>query len=247
MRKLVLIRHGESEWNRLNNFTGWVDVALSERGVEEAREAGKILLTEKYSFDVAFTSLLKRARDTLKLVVETMKIQKLPIIEAWQLNERHYGALQGLNKAGVLKRHGEELFNLWRRSYDVPPPPLDTSSWMFPGNDPIYADVPPEKLPRTESLKDVVARVVPFWEKEIVPEMRSGKCVLIVAHGNSLRALIKHLDCVSDEAITSLNLPYAIPLVYEMDEALHPLKHYYLGDQEKIQKLIEEVAGQGRK
>jgi 2,3-bisphosphoglycerate-dependent phosphoglycerate mutase len=244
MKKLVLIRHGESQWNRENRFTGWYDVGLSEKGVEEAIEAGRTLKQEGYAFDVAFTSTLKRAIKTLWLVLEEMDSMWIPVHCSWRLNERHYGALTGLDKAQTAERHGMEQTQIWRRSFDVRPPELTTDSEYYPGNDPRYADIGREDLPLTECLEDVVARFLPYWQGTIAPAIRQGKRVVIAAHGNSLRALVKHLDGISDEDITGLNIPTGIPLLYELDDELTPVRHCYLGDQEAIRKATQAVAGQ---
>ncbi len=247
MKKMVLLRHGESIWNKENLFTGWTDVGLSDRGVQEAVEAGRTLLREGYTFDVAFTSVLKRAIKTLWIVLEEMDLMWIPVHLSWRLNERHYGALQGLNKAETARKYGIEQTMLWRRSYDVPPPPLAPDDPRHPGRDPRYAGLAPEELPLTECLKDTVARFLPYWERTIVPAVRSGKRVLISAHGNSLRALVKHLDRISDEAIVELNIPTGIPLVYELDEELKPLRSYYLGDEEAVRQAAQKVADQLKK
>ena len=244
MKKLVLIRHGESQWNKENRFTGWHDVGLSEKGVQEAIEAGRTLKKEGYAFDVAFSSTLKRAIKTLWLVLEEMDLMWIPVHGNWRLNERHYGALTGLNKAETAEKHGMEQTQIWRRSYDVPPPELTTDGEYYSGKDPRYANLRREDLPLTECLKDVVARFLPYWHETIAPAIRDGKRVVIAAHGNSLRALVKYLDGVSDEDITGLNIPTGTPLVYELDDDLTPLRHYYLGDQEAIQKAAQAVAGQ---
>ena len=246
MHKLVLLRHGESTWNKENRFAGWTDVDLTPQGVTEAQAAGKLLQAEGYTFDIAFTSVLKRAIRTLWLTLDRMDLMWIPIIRAWRLNERHYGALQGLNKAETAEKHGDEQVLIWRRSYDVPPPALDTSDERHPSSDPRYAALAPDELPLAESLKDTVARFLPYWEQSIAPEIKAGKRVLIAAHGNSLRAVVKYLDQLSDQDIVELNIPTGIPLVYELDDALTPLKHYYLGDQEAIQQAAAQVASQGR-
>jgi 2,3-bisphosphoglycerate-dependent phosphoglycerate mutase len=243
MYKLVLLRHGESGWNRENRFTGWTDVDLSAQGVEEARAAGRLLKAEHCAFDFAYTSLLKRAIRTLNLALEELDQLWLPVHKDWRLNERHYGALQGLNKAETAARHGEAQVLVWRRSYDIPPPALEASDPRYEGKDPRYAGV---TVPKTECLKDTVARVIPYWESVIAPAVRAGKRVLVAAHGNSLRALIKHLDGVSDADIVGLNVPTGVPLVYELDAALRPRKHYYLGDQDEIAKRVAAVAAQGK-
>ncbi len=244
MSKIVLLRHGESVWNKENKFAGWTDVGLSAKGVEEAKESGRILKKDGYVFDVAFTSVLSRAIKTLWLVLEEMDLMWIPIHHSWRLNERHYGALQGLNKAETAEKYGMEQTQIWRRSYDVPPPALTRDDSRWPGNDPRYADLKPEEIPLTECLKDTVARFLPYWHQMIVPAIKSGQRVLIAAHGNSLRALIKYLDKISDEKIVSMNIPTGIPLVYELDENIIPIRNYYLGDPEKVQAAIQAVAGQ---
>ncbi len=246
MKKLVLLRHGESTWNRENRFTGWTDVDLSEHGREEARRAGETLRTEGYEFDVAYTSVLKRAIKTLWLALEEMDRMWIPIHNSWRLNERHYGALQGLDKAETAAKFGEEQVKVWRRSYDTPPPALDPSDPRNPRNDPRYAALSPDELPLTECLKDTVVRFLPYWNGTIAPAVREGQRVLIVAHGNSLRALVKHLDGVSDADIVGLNIPTGIPLVYELGEDLRPIRHYYLGDPELVAAAINAVASQGK-
>jgi 2,3-bisphosphoglycerate-dependent phosphoglycerate mutase len=226
--KLVLLRHGESVWNQENRFTGWTDVDLSLKGVDEAKEAGVILKKNGFTFDMAFTSVLTRAIKTLEIVLGEMKLEQIPVIKSWYLNERHYGALQGLNKAETAKRYGKEQVEIWRRSYATAPPSLTREDSRFPGKDPLYKDVNINDLPLTESLKDTVARFLPYWESSIEPLLRSDRHVLIVAHGNSLRALRKHLDQISDEEIVSIEIPTGVPCVYELDESLKPLKSYYL-------------------
>lgn len=244
MYKLVLLRHGESEWNKLNLFTGWTDVDLTEKGEQEAREAGKLLLQEGFEFDIAFVSVLKRALRTLWLCLEEMDQLWIPWEKSWRLNERHYGALQGLNKAETVKLYGEEQVLLWRRSYDVPPPALTKDDKRFPGNLRMYKDIPENELPLTESLKDTYERFLPYWKVKIAPVIKEGKRVLIVAHGNSLRALVKYLDNLSDDEILNLNIPTGIPLVYELDDSLKSIRHYYLGDEEKVKKATEAVKNQ---
>lgn len=246
MYKLVLVRHGESEWNKLNLFTGWTDVELSPKGVEEAKNGGKLLKEGGFDFDLAFTSYLKRAQHTLAYVLESMGKQDLPVIKAWQLNERHYGALQGLNKSETAEKYGEAQVKVWRRSYDVPPPALEPTDKRAPQNDPLYKDVDKSLLPLTESLKITVARAVPYWENVIKPEVLKGKRVIIAAHGNSLRALVKYFDKMSDEAITEVNIPTAVPLVYEFDDNFNVIKKYYLGDQEALKAKMAAVANQGK-
>lgn len=243
--KLVLLRHGQSTWNLENRFTGWTDVDLTEQGRHEARSAGQLLREGGFGFEVAYTSVLKRAIKTLWLVMEEMGLEWMPVTRAWQLNERHYGALQGLNKAEMAAQYGEAQVKIWRRSYDVPPPPLELSDQRHPRFDPRYTHLPIDVLPCNESLKDTVARMLPYWFSVIAPVVKSGQRVLIAAHGNSLRALVKHLDKISDEAIPELNIPTGIPLVYELDADLRPLKSYYLGDAEAVKKAAEAVAQQG--
>jgi 2,3-bisphosphoglycerate-dependent phosphoglycerate mutase len=246
MHRLVLLRHGESTWNRENRFTGWTDVDLTDTGREEARLAGSLMKAEGYEFDIAYTSVLKRAIRTLWIATDEMDLLWVPVERSWRLNERHYGALQGLNKAETAARHGEAQVKIWRRSYDIPPPPLAPDDERYPANDRRYADLPPELLPVTESLKDTVARFLPYWHETIAPAIRSGKRVLIAAHGNSLRALVKYLDNVPEDQIVELNIPTGIPLVYELDEELAPLKKFYLGDQEAAARKAAAVANQGK-
>ncbi len=246
MNRLVLLRHGESKWNRENRFTGWTDVDLTDKGVEEAKQAGRDLQAAGFGFDVAFTSLQKRAIRTLWLVLDEMDLMWIPVHRSWRLNERHYGALQGLNKAETATKYGDEQVLKWRRSYEEPPPPVDENDPRFPGNDPRYRDLDKGELPRSECLKDTVARVLPYWNEVIAPEIRAGRRVLISAHGNSLRALVKYLDGVSDAAIVGLNIPTGMPLVYELDEKLTPLKSEYLGDPEAVAKAQAAVAAQGK-
>jgi 2,3-bisphosphoglycerate-dependent phosphoglycerate mutase len=243
MYKLVLLRHGESEWNRENRFTGWVDVDLSPKGLEEARAAGRLLRTEGYRFELAFTSVLRRAIRTLWIALDELDQMWLPQEKHWRLNERHYGALQGLNKAEMAAKYGEEQVLAWRRSYDTPPPPLSADDERYEGRDPRYAGI---EVPRSECLKDTVARVLPYWNSTIAPAVRGGKRVLIAAHGNSLRALIKYLDTISDQKIVEVNVPTGIPLVYELDQDLKPLKHYYLGDAEEVARRVAAVSAQGK-
>lgn len=246
MYKVVLLRHGESTWNKENRFTGWTDVDLSEKGLAEAKKAGQVLKNEGYKFDIAFTSVLKRAIRTLWITLDGLDLMWIPVIRNWRLNERHYGALQGLNKAETAEKFGEEQVKIWRRSYDTPPPALEITDDRCPGKDPRYTDLLENELPLTECLKDTVARFVPYWEGTIAPIVKSGKRVLITAHGNSLRALVKYLDQISEKEIIELNIPTGIPLVYELDEELKPIKHYYLGDQEEIKKAAAAVAAQGK-
>lgn len=244
--KLVLLRHGESIWNRENRFTGWTDVDLSEKGVEEARKAGQVLKEKGYIFDVAFTSVLKRAIRTLWIVLDEMDLMWIPVYRSWRLNERHYGALQGLNKAETAAKYSEEQVLTWRRSYDVRPPSLEKTDERYPGNDPIYRGLAKEDIPLTECLKDTVERFLPYWHEVLAPTIKSGKRVIISAHGNSLRALVKYLDHISDEDIVKLNIPTGIPLVYELDSELKPIKNYYLGDPEEVARAMEAVASQGK-
>lgn len=246
MYKVVLLRHGESVWNKENKFTGWTDVDLSEKGVSEAASAGKYLKEAGFDFDIAYTSVLKRAIRTLWLACEQMDLLWLPVIKSWRLNERHYGALQGLNKAETAEKFGNEQVLVWRRSYATPPPALEINDERFPGKDRRYADLTDDELPKTECLKDTVERFLPYWHDEIAPMIKSGKRVLITAHGNSLRALVKYLDNISDDEIVSLNIPTGMPLVYELDEDLKPIKSYYLGDPEEVKKAMEAVANQGK-
>jgi 2,3-bisphosphoglycerate-dependent phosphoglycerate mutase len=244
MKRLVLLRHGESEWNRQNRFTGWTDVPLNEKGIQEATEAGRTLREEGYVFDVAYTSVLTRAIKTLWIVLEEMDLMWIPLRRSWRLNERHYGALQGLNKAETAERHGQEQTLIWRRSYDTPPPALTPDDERHPGKDPRYADLSPEEIPLTECLKDTVERFLPYWHNTIAPDVETGKRVLIAAHGNSLRALVKYLDNISDEEIVGLNIPTGIPQVYELDDDLVPIRHYYLGDPEAVKEATQAVANQ---
>lgn len=246
MYKIVLLRHGESTWNKENRFTGWTDVDLSEKGKEEAKKAGEVLKAEGYTFDIAYTSVLKRAIRTLWIVLDEMDLMWIPVIRNWRLNERHYGALQGLNKAETAKQYGEEQVKIWRRSYDIQPPALEKSDPRYPGHDPRYKELSESELPLTECLKDTVARFVPYWENTIAPMVKSGKKVLVTAHGNSLRALVKYLDNIPGDEIVELNIPTGIPLVYELDEKLKPIKHYYLGNPEEIEKAAAAVAAQGK-
>ena len=244
--KLVLLRHGQSIWNLENLFTGWIDVDLSAQGLEEAKEAGRLLKAEGIPFDIAFTSVLKRAIRTLWLTLDELDMMWLPVERSWRLNERHYGALQGLNKAETAARHGEAQVKIWRRSYDIPPPALTADDPRHPGRDRRYASLTPAELPLTESLKDTVARFLPYWHDAIVPDVKAGKRVLIAAHGNSLRALVKHLDGISDDEIVSLNIPTGIPLVYELNDDLTPIRNYYLGDPEAAKKAAAAVAAQAK-
>ena len=244
MQQLVLIRHGQSLWNKANRFTGWVDVDLTEQGVEEARTAGRLLAEQGFDFDVVHTSLLKRAIRTMWITLETLDRMWLPVHRSWRLNERHYGALQGLNKAETVEQHGEEQVLIWRRSYAIPPPPMDPSDPEWPGNDRRYADVPREELPCSEALSHTVARAMPYWNDVIQPQVAAGKRVLVVAHGNSLRALIKHFDDISDEEIVGLNLPTGVPIVYDIDSDGRPVDRRFLGDQDAIAAAMEAVRNQ---
>jgi 2,3-bisphosphoglycerate-dependent phosphoglycerate mutase len=243
---IVLLRHGESTWNKENRFTGWTDVDLSERGVEEAHLAGQVLREAGFVFDVAYTSVLRRAIRTLWIVLDEMDLMWIPVTASWRLNERHYGALQGLNKAEMAERYGEDQVRAWRRSYATPPPALDPSDERFPGRDRRYADLSDAELPRSESLRDTVTRFLPYWHAEIAPAVRAGHRVLVSAHGNSLRALVKYLDDISDDEIVGLNIPTGVPLVYDLDADLRPLGHRYIGDVDAIAAAIEAVALQGR-
>jgi 2,3-bisphosphoglycerate-dependent phosphoglycerate mutase len=244
--RIVLLRHGESVWNKENRFTGWTDVDLSERGIDEARAAGRLLKAEGYTFDQIHVSVLKRAIRTLWIVQDEMDLMWVPVRHSWRLNERHYGALQGLNKAETAAKFGDAQVLTWRRSYDTPPPPLDKDDPRFPGSDPRYAELSAAELPLTECLKDTVARFLPYWEQAIAPDVRAGKRVLVAAHGNTIRALVKFLDGVSDADIVELNIPTAVPLVYELDDALRPIRHYYLGDAAAIEAKARAVAAQGK-
>ena len=245
MNKLVLLRHGESVWNKENLFTGWTDVDLSEKGREEAMDAGRLMMNEGFAFDVTFTSVLKRAIRTLWNAMDEMDQMWVPVVRDWRLNERHYGALQGLNKAETAEKYGESQMKLWRRSYDVPPPALEEKDSRYPGFDPRYKSLSKSQLPLTECLKDTVARVLPCWHQLIAPRVKAGDQVLITAHGNSLRALVKYLDEISDKDIAALNIPTGVPLVYELDERLKPTRHYYLGDPARVEQAIHAVASQG--
>jgi 2,3-bisphosphoglycerate-dependent phosphoglycerate mutase len=246
MHKLVLLRHGESQWNLENRFTGWTDVDLTDNGRREARAAGELLQREGYAFDIAYTSVLKRAIRTLWIALDAMDLMWLPVVHSWRLNERHYGALQGLDKAETAARFGEEQVLIWRRAYAIAPDPLQPDDPRWAGNDPRYRHLRPEDIPATECLRDTVARVVPFWKDSIAPALSRGRRVLVAAHGNSLRALIKYLDGISDEDIVALNIPTARPLVYELDADLRPLRHYYLGDPAEIERATAAVAAQGK-
>ncbi len=244
MIRLVLLRHGESTWNKENRFTGWTDVDLTEQGVAEAHQAGRLLREGGYTFDLAHTSVLKRAIRTLWIALDEMDLMWIPVSRSWRLNERHYGALQGLNKRDTAEKYGMEQVHIWRRSYDIPPPALAESDERFPGRDPRYANLKPAELPRTESLKMTLERVLPYWHRAIVPGLCSGKRLLIAAHGNSIRALVKYLDAIPDDVITELNIPTGIPLVYELDQDLRSVNHYYLGDREAVARATASVAGQ---
>jgi 2,3-bisphosphoglycerate-dependent phosphoglycerate mutase len=246
MYKVVLLRHGESVWNKENRFTGWTDVDLSEQGRIEARKAGETLRDQGYMFDIAYTSVLKRAIRTLWIAMDEMDLMWIPVVRSWRLNERHYGALQGLNKAETAAKYGDEQVLIWRRSYDTPPGELEKSDERHPSHDPRYKDLSPEELPDTECLKDTVERFVPYWENTIAPMVKSGKRVLIAAHGNSLRALVKYLDNISDDEIVGLNIPTGMPLVYELDDQLKPIQNYYIGDPDAVAKAMEAVAKQGK-
>ena len=246
MFKLVLIRHGQSTWNHENRFTGWTDIDLTDKGKAEAKQAGALIKEAGLSFDIAYTSVLKRAIRTLWIVMDELDLMWIPVERSWRLNERHYGALQGLNKAETAAKFGEAQVKIWRRSYDIPPPPLDKADPRYPANDPRYRALTPAELPLTECLKDTVDRFLPYWLGTIVPVIESGRRVVIAAHGNSLRALVKHLDTVPEEEIVELNIPTGVPLVYELDEQFKPLKHYYLGDPVAIARALDEVASQGK-
>jgi 2,3-bisphosphoglycerate-dependent phosphoglycerate mutase len=246
MHKLVLLRHGESDWNRENRFTGWTDVDLSDKGRAEARAAGEILKAEGYTFDQAYCSVLKRAIRTLWIVLDEMDLMWIPEERSWRLNERHYGALQGLDKAEMAARFGEAQVKIWRRSYDIPPPALERTDERYPGNDPRYRHLSPSEIPLTECLKDTVARFLPYWHGTIAPAVASGERVIVAAHGNSIRALVKYLDQVSDQDIVELNIPTGVPLVYELDADLRPLRHQYLGDQAAVEAAMQAVANQGK-
>ena len=246
MHKLVLVRHGESLWNKENRFTGWYDVDLSEKGREEAKKAGVILKAEGFVFDLAFTSLLKRAIRTLQIVLDEMDLMWIPVQRSWRLNERHYGALQGLNKAETAAKFGDQQVLVWRRSYDIPPPPLDPSDERYPARDPRYKNLSKKELPVTECLKDTVDRFLPYWHEAVAPAIRSGQRVVVAAHGNTIRALVKHLDNVSDRDIVGLNIPTGIPLVYELDKDLKPVRHFYMGDPKEIEAAMHAVASQGK-
>jgi 2,3-bisphosphoglycerate-dependent phosphoglycerate mutase len=244
--KVVLLRHGESTWNMENRFTGWTDVDLSERGVAEAHRSGALLKAQGYVFDLAFTSVLRRAIRTLWITLDEMDLMWIPVQNSWRLNERHYGALQGLNKAETAEKYGDTQVKIWRRSYDIQPPALTKDDPRWPGRDPRYQDLAPQDIPLTECLKDTVARFLPYWHETIAPAVRAGRQVIVAAHGNSLRALVKYLDNISDDDIVELNIPTGVPLVYELDAQLKPISHHYLGDPEEIRKAQEAVAKQGK-
>lgn len=246
MTKLVLIRHGQSTWNKENRFTGWTDVDLTEQGKAEAKQAGELIKDRGLSFDIAYTSVLKRAIRTLWIVLDELDLMWIPIKHSWRLNERHYGALQGLNKAETAAKFGEAQVKIWRRSYDIPPPPLEPTDPRYPGSDPRYRNLKDAEIPLRECLKDTVDRFLPYWQEKIVPSIQAGNQVLIAAHGNSLRALVKHLDDVSEEEIVELNIPTGVPLIYELDKNLKPIKHYFLGDPREIARAMDEVARQGK-
>jgi 2,3-bisphosphoglycerate-dependent phosphoglycerate mutase len=247
VKKVVLLRHGESVWNKENLFTGWTDVGLSEKGVQEALDGGRVLRSEGYVFDVAFTSVLKRAIKTLWIALEEMDLMWIPVYNSWRLNERHYGALQGLNKIAMVERFGAEQVQLWRRSYDIRPPALESGDERSPAKDPRYSSLDEKDIPLAECLKDTVARVLPYWHETIVPAIKSGQRVIVAAHGNSLRAMVKYLDNVPESEIVSLNIPTGIPLVYEFNDDMTPIRHYYLGDQEAVNRAVQAVANQTKK
>lgn len=247
MKKLVLLRHGESVWNKENRFTGWTDVDLTEKGRQEALEGARAMKEAGLEFDVAYTSVLKRAIRTLWIALDEMDLMWIPVHRSWRLNERHYGALQGLDKAETAAKFGEDQVKIWRRSYDIPPPSLEKSDPRYPGNDPRYSGIPEQELPLAECLKDTVNRFIPYWHEVIAPDVMSGRRVIIAAHGNSLRALVKYLDNISDKDILELNIPTGMPLVYELEDNLKPIRSYYLGDPEKVRKAMEAVANQGKK
>ena len=246
MYKVVLLRHGESEWNLSNRFTGWTDVDLTDTGIAQAKSAGQVLKENGFEFDIAYTSVLKRALRTLWIALDEMDLLWIPFVKSWRLNERHYGALQGLNKSETAAEHGEEKVLIWRRAYDIAPPELEKTDERFPGLDPRYSDLDEKDTPTTECLKDTVERFLPIWHEDIAPSIKEGKSVIIAAHGNSLRALVKYLDKLSEEDIIKLNIPTGMPLVYELDENLEPIKHYYLGDADAVKKAMDAVANQGK-
>jgi 2,3-bisphosphoglycerate-dependent phosphoglycerate mutase len=247
MMKVVLLRHGESDWNKQNRFTGWTDVDLSEKGIAEAKEGARVLKEQGYTFDIAYTSVLKRAIRTLWIVMDDMDLMWIPVYRSWRLNERHYGALQGLNKAETAEKFGEAQVKVWRRSYDIRPPELEKTDPRYPGFDPRYKSLSEQEVPLTECLKDTVARFLPYWHEVIAPAVKTGQRVIVAAHGNSLRALVKYLDNIPEQDIVELNIPTGMPLVYELDEDLKPLRSYYLGDPEQVRKAMEAVAAQGKK
>lgn len=247
MSKLILLRHGKSQWNKENRFTGWVDVDLARKGIEEAKEAGRLLKELNFQIDSVYTSVLKRAIRTMWIVLDEMDLLWLPVIKSWRLNERHYGALQGLNKLEMVNKYGEVQVNIWRRSFDIAPPVMNIDNPTYAGNDPKYKELSPSEIPLTESLKDTLERLLPFWKEMIVKDLKKGQNVLIVAHGNSLRAIVKLLDHISDEDIALLNIPTAVPLVYELTENLKPVRHYYIGNEDEITKAINSVTGQSKK
>lgn len=246
MYKIVLLRHGESDWNQKNLYTGWTDVDLTQKGIEEAQSAAKSLTEAGFTFDIAYTSVLKRAIRTLWIVMDGMDLMWIPVVRSWRLNERHYGALQGLNKAETAVKYGEAQVKLWRRSYDVRPPALEVTDERYPGHDPRYMSLAKSDIPTCECLKDTVARFLPFWNEVVIPSMKAGNQVIIVAHGNSLRSLVKHLDNISDDDIVELNIPTGVPLVYELDDTFKPIKHYYLGSEEAVNQAMQAVANQGK-
>ena len=246
MKKLVLLRHGQSQWNLDNKFTGWMDIDLTKKGEMEAKEAGRLLKENNFTFDIVYSSLLKRANRTMKICLQQMELNTIPVKSNWRLNERHYGALQGLNKAETAKKYGDEQVHIWRRSYRTPPPKLDFNDERHPRFNKLYSNLNPNELPLSECLEDTVNRFLPYWEKSIMPDLHADKKLLIVAHGNSLRALVKHLDKVSDEKILDLNIPTGAPLIYELDEELNPIRHYYLGDQDEVKKRAADIVEQGK-
>jgi len=246
MKKLVLLRHGQSQWNLDNKFTGWMDIDLTKKGEMEAKEAGRLLKENNFTFDIVYSSLLKRANRTMKICLQQMELNTIPVKSNWRLNERHYGALQGLNKAETAKKYGDEQVHIWRRSYRTPPPKLDFNDERHPRFNKLYSNLNPNELPLSECLEDTVNRFLPYWEKSIMPDLHADKKLLIVAHGNSLRALVKHLDKISDEKILDLNIPTGAPLIYELDEELNPIHHYYLGDQDEVKKRAADIVEQGK-
>ena len=246
MKKLVLLRHGQSQWNLDNKFTGWMDIDLTKKGEMEAKEAGRLLKENNFTFDIVYSSLLKRANRTMKICLQQMELNTIPVKSNWRLNERHYGALQGLNKAETAKKYGDEQVHIWRRSYRTPPPKLDFNDERHPRFNKLYSNLNPNELPLSECLEDTVNRFLPYWEKSIMPDLHADKKLLIVVHGNSLRALVKHLDKISDEKILDLNIPTGAPLIYELDEELNPIRHYYLGDQDEVKKRAADIVEQGK-